>query len=138
MSEQTKETTTLEQLVGPHLLSGVQPGIRQATERYHEDANTLAVVLDGKCWVIVEDPSDGYRSSMQDIEAGDLAEVTNTFKPVRVTAAMRDYSVDDVLEFTDDATGKTVLAIGTANTIDYYPYFVADWMPENLIHNADK
>ena len=138
-----KQIVTLESLVGPHMLSGVQPGVRPKAidDRYGEDANTLTVVLDGIAYAVVEDPDDGYRSSMGDIQIVDVTEVTNTFAPVAVIAAMRDpqvskYQVDDVLDVTDVATGKIVLSLGTGNTHDYYPYFVADWSPENLSLNA--
>lgn len=136
-----RKTTTLEELVGAHLLSGVQPGTRPRGEYQDEDPDTLTVVLDDVAYMIIEDPSDGYRSSMQDIEIADITTVTNRFQPVKVTATMRvkkadEYHQPEIIDITDDATGKIVLSLGTGDADDYYPYFVADWHPENLILNA--
>ena len=44
-------------------------------------------------------------------------------------------SENDVLELLDCKTGKTVLEVGTENTGDYYPCFVANWSPENMACN---
>ena len=49
-------------------------------------------------------------------------EVKNTFPAVK-------------LELLDCKTGKTVLEVGTENTDDYYPCFVANWSPENMACN---
>lgn len=31
-----------------------------------------------------------------------------------------------------------ILEVGTANTDDYYPYYVANWNPENMHINEGK
>lgn len=132
----------LEDLVGEHELSGVDFGQRPPDlDRYQYDAaNTMTFVLDGKAWMAIEDPGDGYRSSLADlVEATEP--VKNTFEPCRVVGRYRtEYSggVDDVLELIDALTGKTVLEVGTVNADDYYPNYVANFTPEHMAVNQGK
>lgn len=134
------ELPTLTDLVGEHLLTGVELGVRKHDpgEVWDEDANTIAFILDGITYVAVEDPSDGYRSSMKKLELGDPGLVKNTFAPIHVTAAFgpsggRDYEDrDEVLEFREVSTGALILEVGTDNADDYYPSFVGNWRPERI------
>lgn len=66
---------TLSDLIGKHHLSGVDFGTIPADlDRYiYEDSETMTFVLDGRAYCIVEDPSDGYRSSMRDIFEAPIA-----------------------------------------------------------------
>ncbi len=131
----------LEDLIGEHELSGVDFGSREdLREDYAGTPNAMWFVLDGKTYCVIENPSDGYRSSMRDIEESDRP-VANTFAPVKVLARMCDkygsYSDGcDVLELIDVINGKRILAAGTDNVGDYYPSFVADFMPESMACNA--
>jgi hypothetical protein len=128
-------------LVGAHALTGVS---RETVRlpRYEgddslEDAQALNFEIDGVVYSAIEDPGDGYRSSMRHLTIG-AADVTR-FAPHRVVGSMRprdEYGENDVLEFRDIITGGVVLAIGTSNSDDYYPSFVAEWNPENLAANA--
>jgi len=43
---------------------------------------------------------------------------------------------DDILEIVDIKTGGIVLEVGTANTDDYYPWFVAKFHPEEMCLNS--
>lgn len=126
----------LKDLVGEHELSGVDSGILKADrESYqYEDASTLLFILDGKTYRVTEDPSDGYRSMMRDIEEVSDAAVANRFAPVRVMGIYREESCD-ILELHDLKSGNLVLRIGTENTDDYYPYFVSEFMPERMACN---
>lgn len=133
----------LEDLIGEHLLSGVEFGVIPKSERgeyAYEDANTMTFVLDGRAYCVVEDPSDGYRSCMEDIREGSIEAVKNVFEPVRVLARMREKgeygSTCDVLELIDIVTTKVVLEAGTDNSDDYYPSYVANFTPENMVVNA--
>ena len=71
-------------------------------------------------------------------------EVKNTFEPVDVlvsyvTEPRGDYyGKCEMLYFTDLLNGKTILVVGTENLDDYYPSFVASWMPENMAVNEVK
>lgn len=133
----------LKDLVGEHFLSGCEYGTFKINDSnyYHEDANTIDFILDGRKISAIEDPSDGYRSCMMDlIENRKGLEITNTFTPIRVIGAFREddndcAEINDVIDFTDCISGKIVLSVGTGNTDDYYPYFVGDFNPENMYLN---
>lgn len=122
----------LKELVGEHVLSGVDMGtksIQQYGERY-EDCRVINFVLDGKTYTAI---ADGYRS-MNEIKESEEP-VSNVFEGQRVLAKMRDddrYETNDVLELVDLQTGKVVLSVGTGNTDDYYTYLVAEFTPENM------
>jgi len=132
----------LSDLVGLHELSGVDFATETLLQygTHYEDCQLVNFVLDGKTYTAVEDPNDGYRSSMAEIKVTDF-KVANTFEPVQVVGMMRvgrfqgDY---DVLDLVDVKTGKIVLSVGTDHTDDYYPTFVSDWQPENLVLNEVK
>jgi hypothetical protein len=130
----------LETLVGEHELSGVDFEEVKASDRYNEDANVIRFVLDGKIHVATEDPSDGYRSSLRDVEIVDGPPVTNMFGPVKVVGSALpngDY-VNDCIQFRDAANGEVILEVGTMNTDDYYPWFVGKFHPERMAINASK
>src|SRR6185312_11152734 len=101
----------LKDLVGAHMLDAVDECTEQVQQwnESFEDANVLRFRLDGKVYTAVEDPGDGYRSSMQTIDVSE-AEMKNVFAPVLVLATHRtDGSYgdeDDVLVLTDIETGK--------------------------------
>lgn len=133
----------LKDLVGEHLLDAVD---RDNTEvrRYDDVFDSCDVIrfrLDGVVYMAVEDPNDGYRSSMRSIESGDWP-MTNTFPPVRVVGrhvTKGEYGgEDDILELIDVVTGKPVLRVGTDNLDDYYPGFVCFFDPTAMATNAGK
>lgn len=132
----------LKDLVGPHELTGVDLSNGQVKGWYgddYEDATTLSFRLDGVTYTAIEDPDDGYRSSMREIAVTDHA-LENTFPGVAVVGRYRDrrnaFGDDnepcDILELVSADTGEVVLEVGTENAEDYYPSFVACWTPENL------
>jgi len=129
----------LKSLLGGHKLSGVDM-INRQIEKYGsmEDCNVINFVLDGKTYTAIEDPSDGYRSSMEKIFISD-DKVINNFKPIAVVAIEKPctYCENDVVQFFDCKTGKLVLEVGTENVDDYYPSFVANFNPENMILNSN-
>lgn len=47
-------------------------------------------------------------------------------------------TTNDLLKVYDVENGKLILEVGTANTNDYYPYYVANWNPENMHINEGK
>lgn len=98
--------------------------------------------MDGVAYRALEDPDDGYRSSMREISVVDTSAVFNTFPGQAVIAKMRPddeyYVPHKVLELFDAQTGKLVLAVGTENHTDYYPLWVAEFTPENMAINAGK
>lgn len=130
----------VKDLVGLHKLSGVDmshESIKTLGDSF-EDANVINFVLDKKTYTATEDPSDGYRSSMRDIVVTDFR-VRNTFPIIRVMGIMRANDTygdeNDVVDFYDVETAKVVLSVGTRNTDDYYPSFVAEFTPENMATN---
>ena len=141
LEEAVKEEVTFESLIGEHVLEGVDMFDTQV-ESWEggpmESANAMRFMLDGKIYVAVEDPEDGYRSCMKSLTV-DTEPIKNSFAGVRVLvrqAPSQEFSNDDILEMIDLANGKVVLSVGTRNTEDYYPFFEASWTPENLAVNA--
>jgi len=131
----------LKDLVGRHYLTGVDQSDKQIKlwGSSYEDCNVINFVLDGKTYTAIEDPSDGYRSAMKEITISDES-VSNTFPPVEVMGKMRGdsiYEANDVIEFWDIENGKLVLAVGTANYKDYYPYWVAEFNPQDMSINTN-
>lgn len=132
----------LQDLIGKHILSGVDMSNKsiQTYGESFEDCEVINFVLDGKTYTAVENPEDGYRSCMSEIKESEEL-VSNMFIGQEVVGKMRDddtYETNDVLELIDINTGKTILAVGTGNTDDYYPYFVAEFTPENMSVNSGK
>lgn len=134
------QTIELDSLVGEHILDGVDLSI-ESVKRYgdcFEDANVIRLRLDGKVYTAIEDPSDGYRSSMDRLFVEDCL-IKNVFPPVKVLAKKKanyTYGVNDTIELIDVVTGKVVAEFGTDNTDDYYPSFVSAFWPQNMATNA--
>lgn len=128
----------LQELVGLHKLSGVDMSNEKIKEEWgdsFEDCQVINFILDKKTYTAIEDPSDGYRSSMREIKLSKVV-IKNVFKPVKVMGVMRQDTSDDVIDFFDVKTGKVVLSVGTENLDDYYPGFVAFFNPENMAINT--
>ena len=137
------ETIELSYLLGEHVLAGCQFGTIPKTSEWQDgEPNTIDFILDGENISAVEDPDDGYRSSMDElIKNRDGLVITNTFQPVRVLGTARandEYCKNDVIDLIDCVTGKIVLSVGTENTDDYYPCFMGVFYPENMWINANK
>lgn len=129
------KTVELKDLIGEHLLTGCDESTKQIQE-YGElqDCGVINFTLDGKTYSACEDPNDGYRSSMREIIESETP-TTNTFPPVKVSAQLAVPASDgsNILELTCLATGKIVLRVGTDNSDDYYPSWVASFTPENFV-----
>lgn len=134
----------LKDLEGAHVLTGVDEESGEIVSQYGADStyvgNTIRFCLDGTIYVVREDDDDGYRSSMRDITVG-TTPMVNTFPPVQVIGVYRDHRGSgycDILELIDVVTGKLVLEVGTENTDDYYPSFVASFNPKGMVINAER
>lgn len=127
----------LEDFVGINLLDGVDfLRISKDDDNYYT-ASVCRFRLNGTTYIATEDPSDGYRSMLGSIKTTNDNPV-NIFPPVEVVGVYRygdTYREKDIIEFVDVYTGKVVLEIGTDNTNDYYPSFVAHFSPENMVVN---
>lgn len=138
--ETNKPHIELESLVGLHMLTGVDFETSRINTwgNEYEPCQVLNFTLDGKTYTAIEDPSDGYRSTLDRLLETDTP-TKNVFAPVQVMAKMKDTSeygqVDDTLILVDVKTGKLVLEVGTGNSDDYYPSFVANFIPENMACN---
>ena len=79
-----------------------------------------------------KNPDDGYRSCMEEIKKSDV-KIINIFKPCKVIGTMD--TVNDIINFVDIYTNKVVLSIGTDHSDQWYPYWVAEFVPENMVIN---
>ena len=134
----------LTDLVGYHRLSGVDmlnESIKSTWGVRYDDCQVINFILDGITYSAIEDPNDGYRSSMDEIRM-DSGIVSNTFPEQEVLCmhvTKGKYSgEDDILEFRNVNTGAVIMRIGTENVDDWYPGFVCDWNPEEMDINKDK
>lgn len=124
---------TFDSLLGEHMLSGVDlfnSKVKQEWGDYYEDCQCISFVLDGVTYAAIEDPSDGYRSSMESLKISDH-EVKNVFSPIRVVCKKKGnegYHDNDTLQFIA-MNGRVVMEVGTDNADDYYPWFVAFFDP---------
>ena len=124
---------TLEDLVGEHTLYAVD-----CPRDDHKHAAQIRFQLGRVTYVATEDPCDDYRSYMQDIRvsAERCADAARLPKPARVIGRMRtrdEYGgTSHVLQLLNARTGAVVVEVGTDNTDDYYPCWVASYQPENL------
>lgn len=129
----------LDDLIGEHSLDAVDFSNEQVKTwgDQFEDCQVMRFRLDGVVYIATENPDDGYRSHMRDLTVGDFPMV-NVFDPVRVVGRRKEkrkYQEDDILELIDPRTGQAVIEVGTANTDDYYPCFVANFDPEAIADN---
>src|SRR3990167_1353948 len=119
----------LKDLDGKHILGGVEYIVFK--HPYGDESNGILVMLDNVTYQFIEDPSDGYRSYMREIEVVELQ--PSLLLPnikVHCVHTTNDRGAggeesEDILTIYDRY--KPVLRIGTANTDDYYPYFVMDY-----------
>lgn len=132
----------LEDLCGKHILSGIEVGSMKVEGfwRGFKDANYIKFTLDDTTYLSIENPDDGYRSYMEDlavVDEGCSIELPN----IEVVCTMREdgrYGKNDILVFVDTGNGKEILAVGTGNTGDYYPYCVLEYNPENMSCNEER
>lgn len=114
----------LNDLIGEHKLSGVDFDTI-------DDAQVMYFKLDGINYGIVEDPEDGYRSSMKELIVT-FKPIKNIFTPIPVYARMLDSEDNYILNIYDKINTKLVIEAGTKDISDYYPSFVARFTPENM------
>ena len=130
------KSVQFDELVGAHALDGVEMGVTRLPDA-SEDSNLIRFRLDGVVYEAIEYPDDGYRSCMKDLYVSESA-ITNVFEPVAVDVAIDNGGPERsncTLSFTDTANGQVILRVGTDNSDDYYPWFVAEWMPQFMAVN---
>lgn len=143
IEEPARSEIELKSLVGLKMLDAVDFANerRQRWGDEWEDCNVCRFRLDGKTYLAIEDPRDGYRSSLASLsEYVNEVPMQNVFPHVQVMVIHRtkgSYGHDsDKLELIDVKTGQCVLEVGTDNSDDYYPSFVASFHPEAMATNA--
>ena len=118
-------------------LSGVDFERIEIDDWWTTSANCMRIVLDGVTFNILEDPDDGYRSMLNKIYIG--GKVKNTFSPVKVLG--RHYVGEDgewytprdnIMQLVDIKNKRVVVEFGTHNYDNWYPCFVARFIPENM------
>ncbi len=126
----------LKELIGLHVLSGVETGYMQ-DDHYGEleNCNYISFILDGKKYTAVEDPNDGYRSSMRYLKVG-KGKLKNMIPDTQVIIFMGSNSLysdtREVASFYAVENAMLVLEVGTIDSGSYYPSFVGCFIPENL------
>lgn len=101
-----------------------------------EDDRTVAYfTLDGVTYMAAENPDDGYRSMMEELEVVTPVWCMVPVHPplvVEVRARPDDYSCTvQSVYMLDEVTDHVVLEVGTDYTVDEcYPSFLWSWTPE--------
>ena len=133
----------LKDLAGKHILQGIELGTTKYKFEWSDrkEVNCVKFTLDGKTYMAIEDPSDGYRSYCEDLCV--VKEECRTKLPdIEVVCVLRNKdeygNTSELLEFIDCGNGKTILTVGTGNTSDYYPYCVFEYTPENMTCNKKR
>ena len=127
-------------LLGAHELRAVVGDLVDPTD---DSSNGLAIQLDDHYAFAFEDPDDGYRSYMSDVEILTTDEFHARFPgahkplpfpiPVVVSEPLDSNFVG--IEVFDARNQKCILALGTDESCNYYPNAVAWWQPENIQEN---
>lgn len=131
---------TIDDLVGIHTIDARGEYIRDANpDSYSENSLVILYRIDGKLYAFQEDTNDDYRSMLEEVREAnerDLEIPLAEFAPIVCNFMIRDLhqfgGTDHVLYAVDERTDLLVLEIGTENTDDYYPSFVASWTPEGV------
>lgn len=119
--EKGKIELDLVDLEGDHLLYGVD------YEYDNNDSNEVLFNLDGIIIKAKEDPDDGYRSYMEELEVS-FKKLKNSFPPIEVLGIVEH---EDYITFYKNGS-LPVLEVGTDNYDGYYPMFVGRWNPAGL------
>lgn len=129
-------------LIGKHTFTGVELGTteREMWAGRYEKVNSVKFELDGIIYMATENPDDGYRSYMNELEI--INEPLKFKIPQMQVVCVHDTKDEygdksDILSFIDVENGKVFLRIGTENTDDYYPYCLFEYKPENMHYNQN-
>lgn len=105
-----------------------------------DGSSCIIFTLDDVNYAVIEDESDGYRSSMKEIKIVRSVPVKNIFEACRVTcrdtSSSHNSSAGSLVQFVDVDTNEVVLEVGTNNDDDYYPSFVSRFNPKAMSANT--
>ena len=127
----------LQALVGPHKLSAVGFKDESCKDGWsgRSTVSSMLFTLDGKTYQAIEDPDDGYRSSMRELVLTN-EEPSDKFEPIDVICnyvSEGSYGYkDDMIECVDAKTGVVLLSFGTSSIDDYYPSFEANFYNDRI------
>lgn len=103
-----------------------------------DGGNTVSLTLNDKTYTISENPDDGYRSyHRENVVVSDKNTRKNFEIPVKISYECGNYNFDGI-HIIDARNGEIILEIGTNVTCNYYPYFVGNWVPENIFENKQN
>lgn len=112
----------LSQLVGNHILTGVHTEDKYETPEHY---TSCRFTVDGVTWEVLEDPEDGYRSSVGAVEIIECRPLEQYSIPVR--CELTETNAEYILRFF--AGDHCILELGTDGQDDYYPSFVCNYKP---------
>mgnify|MGYP006288145975 CR=1 FL=1 len=109
----------------------------------YDYCNSITIVLDDIPFTFVEDPQDGYRSSLDRVIIG--GQVDTTFDPIPLKLKAVDRLYDKEVEmligydlnWDYESDDNICLEIGTDWVDDYYPSYTSVWRPEKLYINHE-
>jgi len=137
--DKAEQTVDLNHFVGKQFTLTAVDSSKLYLVRYSADSGGLAFTLDGVTYAAVENPDDGYRSSMDRIAILPSGIEMATPIPPHVVVGRKqthcEYGAAECVELIDVETGKTVIRFGTDNSDDYYPSFVGEFDPTALAAN---
>lgn len=128
---------------GLHMLTGIGQ-----TSFYDEwnctDIDGVVLQIDGKNYVVYEDPDDSYRSYGRMHETDEAPKVVFLAEPV-YARNKSERGTDENMWLIDwellelrNVEGELVLEIGTDHSDTYYPLAIFHWYPENLSVNKER
>lgn len=129
---------------GEHMLSGVSLIL---TDWGYNYVDAVLLTIDGKNYIALEDPEDGYRSYGVFHQTDRDYHQRNSFPPQKVFVknVIENSWVEEMhevyqyrgIEITNEA-GDLILRVGTDLTDDYYPMACFKYNPENLPINMQS
>lgn len=133
----------LRDLVGTHLMTGIETGTINRNCCWHEKdkCNYVKFKLDDITYMV----DYGYWSCCEELEIVD-EECKIELPNILVKCKMREDSntnrwneeKNDILEFYNINNKKMFMAVGTSNIDDYRQYFVFEYTPDLLSCNSMK
>jgi len=93
----------------------------------------VTIILNDNNYSFIEDPQDGYRSSLRKILVNEFT-VKNKFEPQDILCVTNEFN-DELLIGYDLKTAKIVFKVGTDYQDSFYPIFVDKYYPENMFIN---
>lgn len=98
---------------------------------YKNDINGAFFRINKKTFLITEDPSDGYRSSLDTISNMPHS-FENVFPPVSVYLRKGEGYESEIIKMINVENDLVIFEFGTNTYDNWYPYFVCNFSPESI------